>query len=248
MAVNNTKGDILNRAFSALRISGITVDPSPEDLELALGKLENMAAEFNGRNICTNYTFEDEPDPNTPHNMDRKFWHSYDVNLAVRLMPDYGKGAKPDVTLIRQASAGISFLSSATALVKEVQHPNRMPVGSGSIIGHRWSRFFNTQNEAPNTCLTKTMYIGDITDFIEHFDSYLIDGEDIDSYTIEANTGITITADANNTPDINYTVQADGASDGSGISLLYVKIVITTSDGRVETRIINFRILSSDID
>jgi len=245
MAINNTKGDILSRAFSALRISGITVDPSPEDLELALEKLENMAAEFAGRNICTNFAFENEPDPNTPHNMDRKYWHSYDVNLAVRLMPDYGKGIKPDVALIRQASAGISFLSSATALVKEVQYPSRMPMGKGS---QRWSRFFKTQAEAPISYLTKTMYIGDITDFVEHFSSYLIDGEDISVYTIEANTGITITADALDSPNINYTVQADGTSDGSGISLLHVKIVITTSDGRIETRIINFRILSSDID
>ena len=244
MAINNTKGDILNRAFSALRISGITVDPSPEDLELALTKLENMAAEFAGRNICTNFTFEDEPDPNTPHNMDRKYWHSYDVNLAVRLMPDYGKGAKPDVVLIRQASAGISFLSSATALVKAVQYPNRMPTGSGS----RWSNFFKKQAETLNVCLTKTMYIGDITDFIEHFDSYLIDGEDLSAYTIEANTGITITADVLDTPNINYTVQADGTSDGFGISLLNIKIVVTTTNGRVETRIINFKILSSDID
>jgi len=245
MAIDNTKGDILNRAFSALRISGITVDPSPEDLELALSKLENMAAEFAGRNILTNYAFEDEPDPNAPHNMNRKFWHSYDVNLAVRLMPDYGKGQNPDVALIRQASAGISFLSSATALVKAVQYPSRMPMGSGS---QRWSRFFKTQAEAPISYLTKTMYIGDITDFIEHFSSYLVDGEDISDYTIEANTGITITAAALDSPNINYTVQADGTSDGSGISLLNIKIVATTSDGRIETRIINFKILSSDID
>jgi len=248
MATDNTKGDIINRAFSALRISGITADPSPDDLELALTKLENMAAEFAGRNILTNYTFEDEPDPNAPHNMDRKFWHSYDVNLAVRLMPDYGKGQKPDVALIRQASAGISFLSSATALIKAVQYPNRMPIGSGSSIGQRWGAFFTKQNEAPISYLTKTMYIGDITDFVEHFSSYLLDGEDISVYTIEANTGVTITADALDSPDINYTIQADGNSDGSGISLLNVKIVATTSDGRIETRIINFKILSSDID
>ena len=73
MATGETKGDIINRAFSALRISGITADPSPEDLELALGKLENMAAELAGRNIHTNFAFEDDPDPNTPHNMERKF-------------------------------------------------------------------------------------------------------------------------------------------------------------------------------
>lgn len=242
----DTKGDILNRALSALRISGITVDPSPEDLELALSKLENMAAEFAGRNICTGYAFEDEPDPNAPHNMDRKFWHSYDVNLAVRLMPDYGKGTIPDVALIRQASAGISFLSSATAKIKQVQYPDRMPRGSGSSAGLRWEKFFRKQNEAPNACVTKTMYIGDINDFVEHFDSYLKTGEDISAYTIETDTGLTINSDSLATPDVLYNVTAVGNSSDSP-SLSRVKIVATTSDGRVETRVINFRLITPEV-
>jgi len=248
MAIDNTKVDILNGAFSALRISGITVDPSASDLELALKKLENMAAELVGRNICTNYYFEDEPDPNTPHNMERKFWHSFEVMLAVRLMPDFGKGAKPDVVLIRQGSAGFSFLSSATARVNPVQYPSRMPKGSGATRCQRWRRFYEAQDQAPNSCLTKTMYIDDVRTFVEHFESILEDGEDISAYTIEANTGLTINLDSLATPDITYKVTADGNTDGTGIPYLNVKIVATTSDGRIETRIINFRILASDID
>jgi len=248
MATDNTKGDIINRAFSALRISGVTVDPSPSDLELALNKLENMAAEFAGRNICTNYFFEDEPDPNTPHNMERKFWHSFDVLLAVRLMPNFGKGEKPDVVLIRQGSAGFSFLSSATARVNPVQYPSRMPKGSGTTLLRRWGKFFETQDRSPNSCLTKTMYIDDIRTFTENFDSILEDGDDISAYTIEANTGLTINSDSLTTPIVTYNVTADGNSDGTGIPYLNVKIIVTTTDGIVETRIINFRILASDID
>jgi len=248
MATGDTKGDILNRAFSALRISGITADPSPEDLELAITKLENMAAEFSGRNMNTGYAFEDEPDPNCPHNLDRKFWHSFDVNLAVRLMSDYGKGFKPDVGLIRQASAGISFLASATALVKQIQYPDRMPRGSGISIGPRWRKFYQKQIEAPNSYLTKTMYTGDINDFVEHFDSYLKTGEDVSAYTIEAETGLTINSDSLVTPDVLYNITATGNSDGVAISLLKVRIIATTSDGRAETRIINFRLLESGIN
>ena len=244
MATGETKGDIINRAFSTLRISGITVDPSPEDLALALVKLENMAAEFAGRNIRTGYLLEDDPDPGTPHNMDRKFWNSYDVLLAVRLMPDYGKGATPDVTLIRQASAGFSFLSSLTATIKQVQYPSRMPVGSGASVG---SKFFGKVVEAPNAVPTRIMYIGDITTFVEHFDSYLETGEDVASHTIAASTGLTITADALATPDVTYTIQAVGNGDGSANSLLQVKIVATTTTGRKETRIINFKLLESSI-
>lgn len=248
MATSDTKGDILNRAFSALRISGITADPSPEDLELAITKLENMAAEFSGRNMHTNYAFEDEPDPGCPHNLDRKFWHSFDVNLAVRLIPDYGKGLNPDIILIRQASASISFLASATALVKQIQYPDRMPTGSGLSIGPRWGKFYQEQNVAPNSYLTKTMYIGDINDFVEHFTSYLKTGEDVSTYTIEAETGLTINSDSLSSPNISYNITATGNSDGTAIDLLKIKIIATTSDGRVETRIINFRLLVSEIN
>ena len=159
-------------------------------------------------------------------------------------MPDYGKGMQPDVTLLRLASASFSFLSSATAVVKQIQYPSRMPIGSGSSIS---LKFFGKQAEAPNTSLTKIMYIGDIITFIEHFDSYLNTGEDVSAYTIETSTGLTITSDSLNTPDITYTVKADGNSDGSASGLLQVKIVATTSIGRIETRIINFKLLVSDI-
>ena len=164
--------------------------------------------------------------------------------LAVRLMPDFGKGVKPDVSLIRQGSAGFSFLSSATARVSPVKYPSRMPRGSGA---QRWGEFFAAEDKAPDSSLTNTMYIDDVRTFIEHFDSILEAGEDIASYTIEANTGLTINSDSLTTPDVTYNVTADGNSDGSGIPYLNVKIVATTSLGRIETRIINFVILASDI-
>jgi hypothetical protein len=239
----DTKGDILNRAFSALRISGITAVPSPEDLELGLMKLENMAAEFQARNVCTGYYFEDDPDPNTPHNMERKFWHSYDVLLAVRLMPDYGKGEIPDVALIRQATSAYSFLSSSTAKVKQVPYPDRMPTGSDN----RWERFFVAQVEAPSSGLTNTMYVDDRRTFVEHFDSILVTGETIASFTISANTGLTINSSSLATPDVTYNITAVGSPDGSASPYLSVKIIATTSTGRIETRIINFKVISNDI-
>ena len=55
-----TKADLINGAYSLMRISGITVDPSADDLALALERLEDMAEEFAGRNIITDYNFVDE--------------------------------------------------------------------------------------------------------------------------------------------------------------------------------------------
>jgi hypothetical protein len=68
--MSHTKVDLISGAYSKLRISGLTVQPTPEDLELALTRLENTMAEIEGaRNICLGYNFEDQPDPNSVSNI-----------------------------------------------------------------------------------------------------------------------------------------------------------------------------------
>lgn len=241
-----TKVDLINGAYSLMRISGITVDPSGEDLTLALSRLENMAAEFEGRNIATDYNFEQNPNTGSSHNLERKFWYAYEVNLAVRLLPDFGKQATP--VLITQQQAAYSFLVANTAPFREISYPTRMPRGSAnSHRSLRWSRFYVSEAKAPLSGGTITMYIDDIKAFSESFVAYLDAAETIASFTIEADDGLTITASANASPLITYTLKAVGLSSGGLIALVQVKIVITTSAGRIETRIINFSLLDSDI-
>lgn len=243
---NDLKGDLINGAYSQMRISGITVNPSSGDISLALRRLENMAVEFHGRNICTGYNFEDDPDVNTPSGLDRKFWHAFECTLAGRLLSDFGKGQAPDPMLLKNASGQLSFLYAATANPRETQYPRRQAIGAGnSLRYHRYRRFYTPTEEAPNTCATNQMIVGDIDNFVEHFDSYLDSGEDIASHTIEADTGLTIVSDSLTTPDVDYQIQAVGNDGISSDSLLQVKIVATTSTGRVTTRVINFELTTS---
>jgi len=237
---NDLKVDIINGAYSQMRISGITVDPSPEDLVLALRRLEGMANELHGRNVCTGYYFEEEPDINSPSGLNKKYWYSFECILAMRLVSDFGKGMQPDPMLAKNASAQMSFLYASTANPRQVQYPSRQPLGAGN---YPYCGFFAPIAEAPNTCLTNRMTVGDIDNFVEHFNSFLIDPEEIASYTIEADTGLTIVSDSDVSPDIFYQIQADGGSSSDG--LLRVKIVITTDGGRVTTRIINFELTAS---
>ena len=65
------KVNIISDAYSKLRISGLTVLPTPEDLELALSRLESMMAELDVRGISIGYNFEDNPDPNSLTNIPR---------------------------------------------------------------------------------------------------------------------------------------------------------------------------------
>ena len=93
------------------------------------------------------------------------------------------------------------------------------------------------------------MFIDTVDDFVEHFDSYLMDGETIDSFTIDADDGLIIVSSAKNTAetDIDYLIRADGADGTDSNPLLQAKIVVTTSDTRVEIRIIDFNLLESEI-
>lgn len=243
---NNLKVDFINGAFGELRISGITLNPSPEELEMALEVLEDMASE--SPYSSTGYYFEESPDPNTPHNVLRKFWRGFKTNLAIRLMPYFGKGFKPDGQLIKNANASLSQMYAGVATVPRIQAPARMPLGSGSSL-KRWSRFAIPGDVAPISPETVRMYIDDVQTFTESFAAYLRDGETISSYTITADTGLTVSGDAIATGDtaIDYTVTADGSSDTGGDPLLELKIVITTSDSRLNTRIINFELIDSDI-
>ena len=237
----NSKGDLVNAAYSRGRISGLTSQPTPDDLALALRRLENMAAEFEGRNIFVGYLFEDDPDANTPHNIPRKYWDAFETNLAVRLLGDFGKDPVP--ALIAFHNSGFSFLTSDTAPRRQAQYPSRMPRGSGSSLRYnRWQRYYRPQAEAPLSADTIQMFIGDINDFTEHFDAYLRDSETVSSHTITADDGLVVTADTLTSPDIDYTIRADGTSANTSNAFLQVTIVATTSDGRIETRLINFEL------
>ena len=71
------KVDIILGAYSQLRISGITRSPTPEDLETALCRLENMAAEWDTVGTSVGYNFEDEPDPNSNSGIKRGYRHAF---------------------------------------------------------------------------------------------------------------------------------------------------------------------------
>ncbi len=235
------KVDRINDAYSRMRVSGLTVVPTPEDLETALQRMENMLAQFEARNICLGYNFEDEPDPNSVTNVERWAWDLIATNLAIRLIPDFNK-AVPQA-LINEANQTLSFASGKTAKVRQVDYPRRQPVGSGNTLRYnRWARFYRPQGQTPLECASVTMAVDDVRDFVEHFDAYLDFGETLSSFTIEADAGLTIVSSSLSSPDVLYRIKAEGADNSASDSFQQVKIIATTDAGRIETRLVNFAI------
>jgi hypothetical protein len=234
------KIDAIIDAYSQMRVSGLTRIPNPSDLELALDRLEGMAAEWATRNICSGYNFEDTPDPNSASNVSFAFKQAYATNLAIRLVVDFGKQVSP--TLMAQASQSLSNLSGRSAMdrINMVPYPSRQPRGSGNTLRYnRWNRFYRNQAVAPNDCATIEMFIGDINDYTEHFDAYLNDGETIASVDFSADTGLTINSSSFTDNDVSYQITATGSNDTTPQEL-QLTIIATTSSGRIETRVIIF--------
>jgi len=243
--MTNLKGDIVNDGFSQLRISGITVNPGSEDNKLAIDRLENLMAEMNDRDICLSWNTEDSPDLNTPSGIKRSQRFAIACILATRLVPDFGKGQTPDPILFKNAGAQSSFLYSSTATPRQMQYPGRQAVGSGNSL-RRHRRFYKETARVPNTCESIQMVIGNINNFVERFGSWLIDPEDLTSFTIESDTGLTIvssTIDSTN-KNINYQAKAVGNNATKSDGFLQIKIVATSTTGRIETRLIDFELIN----
>ena len=82
----------------------------------------------------------------------------------------------------------------------------------------------------------------DINDFTEHFDSYLNDSETIASFSIIADPALDVQSSSNTDTDVTYRIKAGGTSNTAPLNNQQLTIIVTTSDGRVETRFIYFNI------
>lgn len=239
-----TKNDAINAAYAQLRISGLTVSPTADDIALALRKLEVMMAEYEKRDICLDYNFEHKPDLLSLTNIEQWAWQMIETNLAIRLV-EFDINIPED--LRRQARQSLSLASnvSAAEAMRDNPYPSRMPTGSGNTQRRqRWLRFFPVASQAPATCKTNKMIIDDLDDFVEHFDAFLNKDEIIASVDLTFDRGINVLSNSISGSDINYRVQAlDNSTVGA---FQQVKIIITTDTGRKLTRFIDFEITGNE--
>lgn len=241
------KISLINGAYSQMRISGITMSAEDEDNELALDRMEDLASTLEAQGITINYNFEDDPLLTSLHNLERKYRQPFKTWLAVWLLPDFDKKLTVELSLLYKAS--VNFLINDTTKIKPVAYPRRMPIGSGTENRQdRYRRFMPLAESAPVSPKTNIMYIGDKAPFVEPFLAWLNSGETISSYVLTAESTLVVTNEANNSTNISYTVEAKGNPTGTASALSQVKIVATTSEGRVETRIIDFELKNSEID
>jgi hypothetical protein len=142
-----TKSDIVEQAFNELRISGLTVNPSPEDNKLALQVLERMAIAWGNQGLLVSWdksTYITDPDPQDDSGIEDWALEGFAQNLALKLCPAFGKVATRE--LLGMAMQSKSGLYSAELITQE-NNPY-LPVGAGENAGY-WNSF--QYNEEPIT-------------------------------------------------------------------------------------------------
>lgn len=226
---NDLKSDLIKDGYSQLRISGLTVNPGAESNQLALERLENMAAEFFDRDICVGYFFEVDPDPTTPCGLKRSYKYAFSCILAVRLLSDFGKGFKPDPSLFTNAAAQMSFLYSQTAKMPKTEYPSRMPVGSGNHYYCRIRRWYSPIAEDTDACQIIEKDPNDRLDYINNWALWLKTDDYITASVWTVPSGITKVSDSFTTE--TTTIWLSGGTLGNSYDVVNT---ITTNDGRTK--------------
>jgi hypothetical protein len=236
------KIDFINGAYSQMRISGLTVDPNSFDLSTGLNRLENMMSLFCSRNLCTDYNFTENPDLNDFTNVSQVFNLMIESNLALKLCPDFGKEIPMALKMLADSTLSAGSGVSALDILQPIPYPQRMPRGSGTTQKFStWINYQRTPAPPPESCTTHDLYINDINDYEENWTAYLNGGESIASYTIVADEGLLLVSNSLVNPIVYFRVQ--GISQQMSGSWQQIKIIVTTSTGRKNTRFVNFKVM-----
>lgn len=239
----STKAQTVNNAFSKLRISGLTVQPSPGNIAMALGVLECLMAElFAMWDVDVGYNFEATPGINSQTNVPLFCQQMMETNLAVRMIPNFNKQVPQELKDFAGALLNSVIGWCAKESARMIQPSRRMPIGNGNTFRGLWlNRYAAPAPLPPNDAFTNYILQGEQFTYQEDFSAFL-GLATISSYTIVCDTLLTIVTSANATPVITYTITAPtGTNTGPWNQVL---ITITDSLGRIDKRIINFVVIT----
>lgn len=240
-----SKGDIALGALQELVISGITSEPSPDEVVSTIIALDNMVNSWKRKNICLSYIASasyNDVDPNQDSGLCDDEIFAVIFNLAKNRCASFGKPC-PD-RILDDAKDGLDNLYSVVLPEKESRP--YMPVGGGETYSYYnslyhgfYNRYFPSDENAPDNCSTFDIKVGQTDFYSVDFNCYLLDGNTISSYTVEDGEGVKVNSHSES--DGVVTLECQGIISGYST----VKITVTSSSGRVNPEIVNFNVTST---
>lgn len=124
-----TKGELARKALKLIGVNTRFSEASPEEVQDALGYLEDYMAGTSGIGLRVGY-YESDGEPNPDDDSGIPTWAVMGItnSLAIYLAPYYDK--QPHPSIARNAALGMATIASRTVEIQPVQYPSRMPRGS----------------------------------------------------------------------------------------------------------------------
>lgn len=238
-----TKAQVINQAYSEIRISGITFVPSAANMQKALERLESMMALWSeAYAFDCGYNFQQTPDLANVCGPTLAYKDMMAQNLAVNLCPDFGK--EPSEQLLGKAANSFDLGLGMVAQLnnRAILPPNRMPRGNGNTF--RWpyyNRFAQVAYPPPVSYFTEYIQMGETELFSTDF-SDVLKGASITAFAYTADPLLTVDDMDNNSPIIDYMITCPVPSAASNVfgPWQQLQITISTSNAQTFIRTINF--------
>lgn len=168
-----TKGALVRGTYSLMRISGLTVDATPEDTEVGIQVADDYAAQLKGAGLDiqwkqpTEYGFSD-PDDNS--GLTPEMAGPFKKLLFVELCSHFGKPVPAAVAVT--AAEGLQALQNIVVDVPVANNPPTLPIGSGNEYDYR-SKSFYYEPAVNNDAIY--VNLDDIQNYTYDFSQWLVD-------------------------------------------------------------------------
>lgn len=168
-----TKGSIVNGALSLMRISGITRQPTPTDVQDGLQVLDDYIEQLREDGLAINWQSPDiygNSDPSDVSGITAGMAGALKKLMVVELCGYYGKEVPASVAMT--AHAGMRTLEQILVQVPVAVNPPTLPFGSGNEWGYRDRKFYD---EPADNVDALYVFNGDILNYSHDFSEWLID-------------------------------------------------------------------------
>ena len=168
-----TKGALVNGAYTTLLISGITVNPTADDISKALSYADDIAGQMRENGLDIGWQYPSTYGGSTQNDTSGLSFATagaFKKILAVELLPAFAKQITPE--LLKLYNDAMRTIEKYCVSVPEAQFPGTLPIGSGSEYGISDNKFSYTP-AVNNDAIY--VYKDDVLNVDYDFSTWLID-------------------------------------------------------------------------
>lgn len=224
-----TKGEIVNYAYSLLKINGLTTDPNPRMITLAVQTMDIMVSSWKNKGLCLGYSSSagfGDVQPSQDTGLSDSDNYAVALKLAASLATHFGK-ALPQ-SLLGEAKAAFDGLFSPEAPLR--QNSPFIPRGVGNTNDYYRPRYFSVGSIEDSDCSVQDIKLDVIDNYISSWDDTLDETTTISSFTITASDGLEVSDSAIQGNDREVFYKIKGVTAGNQHIILSIVTNVSTPD------------------